>query len=130
MHPLVVTLGFVLFCFVSRARVGNAFGSVSTKLQRKHSVSWLSWPRQHFQPLCSVNNALVGFRIVSDSLEPIILKFGLFPPKLITLHLLLLNEAHMLIRHFHAHLPRLAGVLLSAVLVTSAFPYPLELAVT
>lgn len=51
MHPRVVTLGFVLFCFVSRARVGNAFGSVSTKLRRKHRVSWLSWPRQRFQPV-------------------------------------------------------------------------------
>lgn len=39
----------------------------------------------------------------------------------------MLNEAHMLICHFHAHLPGLRGAFWNAIPVTSAFPHSLEL---
>lgn len=96
---------------------------------KKRSIAHISCLGYHFQPLPLVMTALIGFQTVNDSLEPIILYFGLFPPKLITLHLLTLDEAHMLRCHFHAHLPRLTGAFWNAIPVASAFPHSLELTV-
>lgn len=116
-----------LFYFVSSARMSNAFCSIYIKLHEevKHFMGLLA--QRTFLPLSLAKRALMGFWIFGDNLESIILQFGLFCSKHITLHLFLLNEAHLLIHYFHAHLPTLA-VFLNTILVASAFPYPLELA--
>lgn len=131
MLPSTLRCSCSRFDFICSQYKGEQYSQICTHKAacRREAFSHISCLGYHFQPWPLMMSALIGFQTVNDSSAPIILYFGLFSPKLITLHLLTLNEAHMPICHFHAHLPGLRGAFWNAIPVTSAFPHSLELTV-